>query len=120
MAIKPVKIELGAFAAGEIPPPLVHAYTDFDGNVVDLTGFITLAFNVEATPAVTGPLGDGAIAFFATDPTLGKVEYTWSSTDMAEPATYLAQMWVYNGSTGRYASDTFVYLVYDGPGEYPI
>lgn len=111
------KIDLGDFAAGEIPPPIEHTFLDFDGVVVDLTGFSTLAMNVEAIPEVTGPVGDGSIDM-DVDPATGKVSYTWSATDMAEPSGYTGQMWVSNG-TNRYASDLFKYKVYDGPGDAP-
>lgn len=117
MSLKIVKIELGAFAAGEIPPPIQHTYRDFDAQPVDLDGFSTLAFNVEATPTVEGPIGDGAIARVLPYSS-GKVDYTWSATDMAEPATYTAQMWVSDG-VNRFASDLFIYVVYDGPEDAP-
>lgn len=112
------KQELGAFAAGAIPPPFEHTYTDIDEVVVDVSGFATRAMNIEAVPAVTGPLGTGTIGF-TTDGTDGKVTYNWSATDMAEPGSYSAQMWVSNGSDQKYESDLLLYLVYDGPGDAP-
>src|SRR6056300_64830 len=105
------KIDLGAFAAGEIPPTLSMTFTDFNENAVDLQTFSTFAMNMETIPGVTGPLGGGAIAF-ATDGSDGVVEYTWTATDMAEPASYTAQLWVSNG-TNRYASDLIIFTVYD-------
>lgn len=113
----PVKIDLGAFAAGEVPPILSHTFTDFDGVVVDLTGFTTLAMNIEAIPDVTGPLGGGLIVFDGNGSD-GIVNYTWTDDDMEEPSGYTAQMWVSNG-TNKYASDLIIYNVYDGPGDAP-
>lgn len=113
----PTKIELGAFAAGAVPPPIEHQYLDFDGVQVDLTGFSTLSMNIEALPSVTGPLGGGTIEF-VTDGTDGWVRYTWVADDMAEPSSYTGQMWASNG-TNRYESDLFLYTVYDGPGSAP-
>ena len=113
----PTKIDLGAFAAGEIPPRLSHTFTDYEQVVINLSTFTTLAMNIEALPAVTGPLGTGVIQF-AAGGTDGVVEYFWTATDMAEPGSYQAQMWVSDG-TNRYASDLIIFTVYDGPGDAP-
>ena len=112
------KQELGAFAAGAIPPPFEHTFTDFDDAVVDISTFAVRAMNIEAVPDVTGPLGTGSIGF-TTDGQDGKVTYNWSATDMAEPGSYSAQMWVSNGSTQKYESDLLLFVVYDGPGDAP-
>lgn len=118
MANTPVKQELGAFAAGAIPPPYEHTFKDFDGVAVDLSAFATLQMNIEAIPGVTGPLGTGTIDF-TTDGADGSVTYSWSADDMAEPADYEAQMWVYNDVNQRYESDLLTYRVYNGPGSAP-
>jgi len=118
MANTVTKQELGAFAAGAIPPPFEHTFLDFDGDAVDVSLFGTLAMNIEAIPTVTGPLGGGTIAF-TTDGTDGKVTYDWSATDMADPSDYEAQMWVSNGTDQKYESDLLTYRVYDGPGSAP-
>ena len=112
----PTKHDLGAFAAGEIPPPLEVTFADFDGNAVPLAGFTTLATNIEAIPTVTTTLGTGTTV--VTDAPNGEVTYTWVEDDMLEPSDYTAQIWVSNG-TNRYASDLYVYTVYDGPGDAP-
>lgn len=112
----PTRIDLGAFAAGEIPPPLEVTFTDYDGNALPLTGFTTLAMNIEAIPVVSVTLGTGSIA--VTDAANGIVEYTWVEDDMIEPSDYTAQVWVSNG-LNRYASDLLIYTVYDGPGDAP-
>lgn len=118
MANTVTKQELGAFAAGAIPPPFEHTFLDFDGLPVDISLFGTLAMNIEAVPSVTGPLGGGDIAFTG-DGTDGKVTYDWSTTDMLEPADYAAQLWVSNGVDRKYESDLLTYRVYDGPGDAP-
>ena len=118
MANIPTKKELGAFANGAIPPPFEHTYTDFDGAVVDVSGF-TLQMNIDAVPGVTGPLGGGSIGF-KTDGTDGVVVYNWSTTDMLEASGYTGQMWVKNPTgTQKYESDLLLYAVYDGPGDAP-
>lgn len=113
----PIKIDLGAFAAGEVPPILSHTFRDFDGVLVDISTFATQSMNIEAVPAVTGPLGTGNVAF-DTDGTDGVLNYTWVVDDMAEPSGYTSQLWVSNG-TNWYASDLIIYTVYDGPGSAP-
>jgi hypothetical protein len=110
----PPKIKLGAFAAGEVPRPLVHQFLDYDNSPVDLTGGVA-TFNVESIPPVTGPLGGSAVI---QDPVNGLVRYEWSDTDMATPADYTAQLWV-DLPVYQYASDPILYTVYDGPGDAP-
>ncbi len=117
MANKITKQELGAFAAGAIPPPFKHIFLDFDGVVVDLTGFSERQMNIEAIPPVSGTLGASAVSF-TTNGEDGSVTYAWAEDDMADPADYEAQIWVSNG-TQKYESDLLTYRVYDGPGDAP-
>lgn len=120
MANTVTKQELGAFAAGAIPPPFEHTYLDFDGVVVNMeVGGWTFSMNIEAIPAVSGTLGSGAIDF-TTDGSDGKVTYNWVVEDMADEADYEAQMWVRNAAgTQKYESDLLTYRVYNGPGSAP-
>jgi hypothetical protein len=113
----PTKVELGAFAQGEVPPPLVVTFTDFDSNVVDLTGFASLQTNIqEEIGNNQNPLGTGTTVL--TDAVGGEVTYTWVRDDMADTGEYEAQVWVNNG-TNYFASDLYTYSVYDGPGTPP-
>ena len=113
----PTKTDLGAFAAGEVPPALEITFTDFDDMAVDLTGFTNLQMNiVEDLGATALALGTGTIVL--TDAVNGIVTYTWVRNDMTDPGQYTAQAWVDN--TGNYfASDLYIYTVYDGPGTPP-
>lgn len=114
---EPTTSELGAFAAGEVPPPLVITYLDFNNNPVNLTGFTNLQMNIEEElGTAAGTLGAGAIAL--TDAPNGVLEYTWVRADMIEIGEYTAQAWVDNG-TNYYASDLYTYTVYDGPEDPP-
>jgi len=115
MAIQPVETELGAFAEGEVPPDLQITFTDFDGNAVDLTGFTNVQMNIEEELAGSG-FGTGTIV--VTTPASGIVTYTWVKADMAAAGEYKAQAWVNNG-TKYFASDLYLYTVYDGPGTPP-
>ena len=116
MAI-PREVDLGAFAAGEVPPPLEISYTDFDGLPVPLTGYTNLQMNIEEElGANQNPLGTGGIVL--TDDVGGVVTYTWVRDDMLDVGEYTAQAWVNNG-TNYFASDLYKYSVYDGPGDPP-
>lgn len=113
----PTKTDLGAFAAGEVPPTLEISFVDFDGVVVDLTGYSNLQMNIEEElKGNSNPLGLGSIIL--SDASNGKVTYTWVRDDMLDVGEYTAQAWVNNG-TSYYASDLYVYSVFDGPGDPP-
>ena len=113
----PTITELGAFAAGEVPPALQITFTDFDGLAVNLTGFANLQCNVEEELAANqNPLGTGSIVL--TDGPTGIVTYTWVRDDMLDVGEYQLQAWIDNGVL-YFASDLYKYTVYDGPGSPP-
>lgn len=113
----PTKTDLGAFAAGEVPPLIEISFVDFDEVVVDLTGFTDLQMNItEELNANQNPLGTGVIV--VSDASNGKVTYTWVRDDMLDAGEYTAQAWV-DDSVSYYASDLYIYSVYDGPGDPP-
>ena len=113
----PTKTDLGAFAAGEVPPPLEISFTDFEEAAVDLTGFTSLQMNIDEELASNqNPLGTGTI--IVTDAAAGKVTYTWVRDDMLDVGEYTAQGWV-DDTVNYYASDLYTYSVYDGPGDPP-
>ena len=117
MAIQPIKTELAAFAEGEVPPDLQITFTDFDGNAVNLTGFANVQMNIEEELEGTTGFGTGTIV--VTDAVNGIVTYTWVRADMTTAGEYQAQAWVNNG-TKYFASDLYLYSVYDGPGTQPV
>jgi hypothetical protein len=113
----PKKVDLGAFAAGEVPPPLEITFRDFEEAVVDLTGFTSLQMNIdEELGSNNNPLGTGVIAM--TDAPNGLVTYGWVRDDMFDPGEYTSQAWVDNG-VNFFASDLYIYSIYDGPGSPP-
>lgn len=115
MPIIPVKVELGAFAEGEVPPDLLITFRDFNKVVVNLSGFSSLQMNIEEELAGSG-FGTGTMV--ATDLPNGLVTYQWVKADMQALGEYTAQAWVDNG-TKFFASDLYIYSVYDGPGTPP-
>lgn len=107
--------DLGVFAAGEVPFPLLHTYKDANGVEIDITGWTpTVQFEV-TEGSITG-VGTGAVAI--EDGPNGQVSYTWVHADMAEACKVSLIIWVEDG-TNQLASDKFKYAVYDGPGDTP-
>lgn len=97
-----------------MPPDLQITFNDFDGVAVNLTGY-TAQMNIQEE---LGELvGTGVINI--TTPASGIAIYTWVRADMEVPGRYSAQAWVFNG-TKYFASDLYMYDVYDGPGEPPV
>lgn len=113
MALK--KIKLGDFAAGEIPNPILHTYTDSDGNPIAMSGWTILGFFVEGDGTINGTLEWVNAAG-------GEIKYTWHADDMQTPGRYVGLIWVQNLSSNptlRFASDQFEWTVVDGPGPTP-
>jgi len=116
-------VDIGDFAAGAVPPPIIHTFTDFNGVVVDLTTFPTVTVQIEAVPGVPVALGSGQVQI--TDDLVGEVTYWWHPNDMATAnSEYRLQIWVWNDlptspTARRYESDLYRYRVYDGPGVAP-
>lgn len=113
MALK--KIKLGSFAAGEIPNPIAHQYTDWAGDPIPMTGWTILGFFVD---------GDGPTSGTAAwvDAAQGILGYTWHPDDMQIPGRYTGLLWVQDKVTDpdrRFASDQFEWFVVDGPGPTP-
>lgn len=110
----PKKINLGVYAAGEIPFALSHQYKDADGVAIDMTGWSVTA--VAAGPEDGGAYGSGVVMFL--DETIGKVQYDWVAADFTDVGKYTMLLWTTDG-TNRLASDLIVWEVYDGPGATP-
>lgn len=112
------KINLGAFAAGEIPGPLLHTFLDKNGAAIDIDGWTVLGFFAESA---------GEEMLMGNNPTIsdgpgGKVMYIWHPNDMQIAGEYTGLLWVQNALSGpslRLASDRFVWTVEDGPGPTP-
>lgn len=110
---RPRTINLGVFAAGELPYPVVHRFT-VDGGPIVLTDW-------ECWTAIEGPdgleLGTGATMI--VDASDGAVQYTWAQDDFQGIGKYRMLIWVDN-SINRFASDLIIYETYDGPGPIPL
>lgn len=105
------KINLGVFAAGEIPFPMVHTFRDNSGLAINLTGWSVSA--KASGPDETGTYGSGGIVI--NNAVAGEVTYTWVVGDMTDIGKYEMLLWVTDG-TNSLASDLITWQVYDGPG----
>lgn len=111
------KISLGAFAAGEIPGPLVHTFKDKNDVEINIDGWIVLGFFVEG-PEGLMTMSNPQI----TDGPNGEVTYIWQAADMQAAGEYSGLLWIQNtvsDPTLRLASYRFVWTVEDGPGPTP-
>lgn len=119
MAKKPKKIDLGVYAAGEIPASLVHVYKDANKAVIPITGWTLKGFRITGPD---GAVGIGVGDYSISDGPNGEVTYVWISDDMQTIGAYSGVMWVQNMAsdpTVRLASFLFVWEVYDAPGATP-
>lgn len=114
----PKKINLGVYAAGEIPASLVHVFKDSDKAPIPITGWTLKGFRITGPDGAT--VGTGTYSF--NDAPNGSVTYEWVSDDMQSIGKYQGVMWIQNASSSptiRLASDLFVWEVYDAPGLTP-
>lgn len=109
----PKKINLGVFAAGEIPYPIEHTFK-VNGVAIDLT--VWSAFVVIEGPNETGTYGAGQVLTDEADE--GKITYVVAEADMQDTGKYRMLIWVEDG-VNRFASDLILFEVYDGPGPTP-
>lgn len=108
-------IQLGVFTAGEKPAPLTYTYTDFNGVVIDLTGYSgKFVWREQTSPASLATTGNAVISAPAT----GKVTYTWTGQEFQNPGKYLGQFWVGN-ATNRWASVQIRWTVQASVGPVP-
>lgn len=93
-------LEIGPYVVGEIPPPLEYTFLDFNGVVINLTGYTVRFQRAEILGAFTNAVTVNANL---TDPVNGRVTYTWTAADFSSPGRYGGMFFVGNG-TNRYAS----------------
>lgn len=105
-------INLGVFTVGEKPAPLQYSFTDFNGVVINLTGY-TAAFTWRLYGG-TGQTGAATIP----GPLTGTAEHVWSGAEFLVPGSYEGQFWVGNG-TNRWASVKIRWTVQTGIGNTP-
>lgn len=105
-------LSIGPYTVGEKPAPLVYQFLKSDGSPEDLTGW-TARFQYQRSDA-------SAVSVNATvsDPTQGKVTYTWTGTELSTPGTWWCEFWVGNTSN-RLASKRLEAVVRASVGTAP-
>lgn len=105
----PEPIELGNFASGERPDPLVYGFLDYTGEPIDITG-ATIEFFIQYEDE--DPVaGTGATAIASGSDFEG--QYAWTDTDMAVPGHYQGMMWMSKDEV-VFASPPIKWYVYQG------
>lgn len=93
-------VDLGSFADGEVPEPLVYAFLDAAGDPIDLTGYTaTFSLKVGDADAQTLPAT-------VSTPLEGEVTHTWLDGELERQGSYgrvRAEFVVTNG-TNTYVS----------------
>jgi hypothetical protein len=102
---------IGDYSVGERPEPLVITFTDSTGDPLDLTAFTAKA---QWRPRRSSPAMATEDAAVVTTPASGIVTYGWDADNTAIPGWHELEVWVGNGTTARYASRQFTYLVRPG------
>lgn len=110
---KPRTINLGVFAAGELPYGVAHRFLRL-GQPIPLHTFTAFVY-IEG-PDENAVLGQGVVSI--DDPDDALVSYTWTEEDFLGIGKYRMLIWVENPAN-RFASDLITYEVYDGPGPTP-
>jgi len=105
-------LAIGPYTVGEKPAPLEYQFLKSDGTPIDLTGW-TAKFQYRRSDAAATTVNAAV-----SDPTAGKVTYTWTGTELSTPGTWWCEFWVGN-TTNRYASKRLEALVRASIGTVP-
>lgn len=90
-------VSIGPYVVGEIQAPLEYQFLDAAGAAINLSGYSArfICRPVDGSPTTANAS--------VTDPTAGKVTYTWTGAELSEAGPHWAEFWVGN-TTNRYAS----------------
>lgn len=105
-------VDMGNFAAGEIPAPLAYTFLDGNSNTItelDEGGGATIRLDVSKDGGVAAA-ATGAVSLAS-----GVATYLFVAADMQDPGHYEAQFWASKGQQ-IYASYVIRWYVYDGVG----
>jgi hypothetical protein len=110
----PPTVGIGPFVVGEIPAPLAYDFQEFDGTVLDLSGY-TVKFYYREKFDQTAATRSAVLQPSANK---GRVVYSWTGTDLVSPGHYSAQFFAGNG-VQRYASNLITFDVASAVGPIP-
>ena len=104
---------IGPYTKGEVPRPLDITFKDELDVVLDLTGFASVEFEIEAVDQTVAGLGAGTSTIESPE-TAGVTRYVWDPADLTTAGLYRGQMWVQAAlPLTRYASEVFEWFVED-------
>ena len=107
-----MSVSIGPYVMGEKPAPLTYQFLDSDGAAINLTGY-TAKFSYQEHDGVA-TVANATVS----DPTAGKVQYTFAGTEFATAGRYRAEFWAGNG-TNRFASVDILFNVAVSVGAAP-
>ena len=96
-------LSIGSFTIGEIPAPLEYQFLDSNGAALNFSGGYTAKFQWGRKVNVTVLANATTANAVITDPTNGKVTYSWTGVEFVTPGKYVGMFWVGN-NTNRFAS----------------
>jgi hypothetical protein len=107
-----MSVTIGPYVMGEKPAPLTYQFLDSAGAAINLTGYTAkFSYQEHDGTAVTANAS-------VSDPTNGKVTYTWSGAEFATAGRYRAEFWAGN-LTNRFASVDLLFEVAVSVGAVP-
>ena len=106
---------IGPFVTGERPVPLEYQFQNSDGSPRDITAFAVRFIWREKDGAPTTRNG-----LLSGTPTDGKVTYVWQGDEFLTPGHYLAEFWVGNGASLKFASVKITWDVRAAVGPVPV
>lgn len=99
---------IGPYTQGEIPGSIEVTFLDYVGEPIPITGYtVEWRYRKAEAALATTSVRTGSVV----DGPNGIADYTWVDADLDDPGYYYGQMWVYSGTTVRYASEVFAFHI---------
>ena len=112
------KLVTGPFTVGERPAPLEYQYLDSADVPINLAGY-QARFQYGQHRGVGTYVDPVTASATVSDAALGKVTYTWATTDLTAPGRYAGKFVVGNG-TNRFYSVLIMWTTCAAPDVVPV